>query len=147
MAATMPKSCVTRMTATPAEACTSLSSSRYWAWMVTSSAVGGSSAISRRAPHRGRALLEETVAGEHDAAAGEPARRLGDQPDQRETGHRLPRARLADEGQRLAGMEREAHAVDRPGDAATGEEMGPEILHHQQRWSGARHLAFTFTSS
>src|SRR5262245_40910349 len=99
------------------------------------------------APHFGRALLEQILARERDATVYDPAGRLGDQPDQRETGHRLPRSRLADERQRLAGMKREAHAIDRAGDAAAGKEMSPEILHHQQRWSGARHLAFTFTSS
>src|SRR5882724_708027 len=51
LAATMPKSCVTRMTATPVACCTSLSRSRYWAWMVTSSDVVGSSAMSRRGAH------------------------------------------------------------------------------------------------
>ena len=58
MAATMPKSCVTRMIATPAEAWTSLRSSRYWAWMVTSSAVVGSSAMSRRGAHESAMALD-----------------------------------------------------------------------------------------
>ena len=51
LAATIPKSCVTRMTATPLAAWTSLSRSRYWAWMVTSSDVVGSSAMSSRGAH------------------------------------------------------------------------------------------------
>ena len=58
LAATMPKSCVTRMTATPADACTSLSSSRYCAWMVTSSDVVGSSAISSRGAHDSAMALD-----------------------------------------------------------------------------------------
>jgi len=58
LAATMPKSCVTRMTATPVETCTSLSSVRYWAWMVTSSDVVGSSAMSRRGVHEKAMALD-----------------------------------------------------------------------------------------
>ena len=43
--ATIPKSCVMKSIASPIRVCTSLSSMRYWSWIVTSSAVVGSSAI------------------------------------------------------------------------------------------------------
>ena len=39
--ATIPKSCVMKSIASPIRVCTSLSSMRYWSWIVTSSAVVG----------------------------------------------------------------------------------------------------------
>ncbi|PKB65560.1 MAG: hypothetical protein BZY82_08295 [SAR202 cluster bacterium Io17-Chloro-G3] len=43
--ATMPKSWVMKMIPTSVDSCNSLSSLRYWAWIVASSDVVGSSAI------------------------------------------------------------------------------------------------------
>ena len=51
VSATTPRSCVMRMTAMPISRCSSLSSSRICAWIVTSSAVVGSSAISMAGLH------------------------------------------------------------------------------------------------
>ena len=45
--ATIPKSCVMKSIPSPIRSCTSLRSIRYWSWMVTSSAVVGSSAMRR----------------------------------------------------------------------------------------------------
>ena len=51
MRATMPKSWVMKSMASPVRVWISLSSRRYWSWMVASSAVVGSSAMSSRGSH------------------------------------------------------------------------------------------------
>src|SRR5262245_3307395 len=67
----------------------------------------------------------EAHAAAHDA--GGPRQ----EADDRETGRRLAAARLADEPERLARPEREAHTVHRLDDArsAEGEEVCPEVGH------------------
>ena len=96
--------------------------------------------------HLGRALVEEVLSLEQDATADDAPRRLGHEPYQRQAGDRLARARLSHEGERLPGVEGEAHPVDRPGDPAPCEEMSLEVLHHEQRSAG-HHLPLSFTSS
>ncbi len=51
VSATTPRSCVMRTIAEPRRRCISFISSMIWAWIVTSSAVVGSSAISTAGSH------------------------------------------------------------------------------------------------
>src|SRR5262247_2973226 len=79
--ATIPKSCVMNNIARRVRAWISFRSARYWSWIVTSSAVVGSSAISARAvsvvqPQR----LEDLVADREDRVE----RRLGILQDHRD---------------------------------------------------------------
>src|SRR5690606_27293802 len=69
---------------------------------------------------------------EQRLAAGEDARRLRHQPQQRARGHALPRTGLADEPERLAVVEIEVHPVDRVDDTALGGEVDLEAPHRQQ---------------
>ena len=87
------------------------------------SAVIGSWKISamRGAAHRAHLALgqrQQVAALEQDAAAGDAARRL-QQPQDRQRGHRLAAARLADQAERLARRDLKADVVDGR-DAATG---------------------------
>ena len=66
--------------------------------------------------------------------AGDLARRLGDQPQDRHRGDRLAAAGFADDGQRLAGVDVEGDAVDRADRRRPGvREMGLEVLDFEQR--------------
>ena len=62
----------------------------------------------------------------HDLAADDPAWLL-EQPHERQRGHALARARFADDAERLAGRDLEAHAVDRAHDAGVGVELRPQV--------------------
>ncbi len=67
-----------------------------------------------------------------DRATGD-ASRSREEPDQRAERHRLARARLADEAERLPALHLERGAVDRAQDAARKVELDPEVGHAQQR--------------
>src|SRR5438270_415072 len=115
ISAATPRLWVMKITGMPSSFCRRLMSSRICAWMVTSSAVVGSSAISsvgrRDEPHHG------------------------------EAGHRLARSRLADDDQRLAAVDMEGDVVDGPDDALLGDELDAEPVHREQRLlrHGAHH--------
>src|SRR5262249_44799475 len=61
--------------------------------------------------HLGLAKLEEVAALKPDRAADDATRRVGDEAQDRERGHALAAARLADHAQRLAVAHRLGHAV------------------------------------
>ena len=223
--ATTPRSWVMRMTAVPVSRCRVRMRSRICAWIVTSSAVVGSSAISRRGSQasamaiiarwrmppeslcgysskrcsgagmrtlrsiararsfasarpmrpmpqqafddlladregrveRGHRLLEDHRHGvaaqvlhvacrgtdqlaalEADRAAADAPGRIGHQAHDRERGHALAAARLADDGERLARLDREADAVDGREFAVVGAEMGAQIAQLEQRRHAGR---------
>ena len=60
-------------------------------------------------------------------------RSLGQQAHDRAGEHRLARARLADDAERLAPLERERHAVDRAHEAAVGLEVRLDVVDLEQR--------------
>src|SRR5438132_1402934 len=96
ISATTPMLCVTRISAMPRSFCRPRSRSRICAWIVTSRAVVGSSAIKRRGLQ----------------AAGTHAPRIRDKPHHRQHRHALAGSRLADDAEHLALVDREAHALD-----------------------------------
>jgi hypothetical protein len=103
--------------------------------------------LAPHAPHlRGR-LLEQVLTVEQHPAADDASGRLGDQPHQRQAGDRLTGARFADEGQRLAGVQGEAHAVHGLRDAAAGEEVGLEVVDLQQWRRGSAMFGHSSTCS
>ena len=71
--------------------------------------------------------VDEILSVEQDLAARLDAARRADQAQDRQRGHRLAAARLADEPDRLARADLEADAVDRAGDAVLGVEVRAEI--------------------
>ena len=75
---------------------------------------------------------DQVLALEADLAADDSAGRV-DQPEQRKAGHRLARARLADQAQHLTLGDREVDSVDRLDHAGLGEEVGLEVLDPQGR--------------
>ena len=79
-------------------------------------------AIAANLAHLRVRQLEQVLAFEHDFAGHDATRRIGNQPHQRHRGHALARARLADDGQGLASLQREGHIVDRGQFAAFGSE-------------------------
>ena len=76
--------------------------------------------------------LEQVLAVEEDLAGVDPAG-LGDEAHDRQAGHALAAARLADEAHDLAAVDVEVDAVDRPDDAVAGVERGPQALDLEQR--------------
>ena len=75
--------------------------------------------------------LQDIVALEEDLAGDDLARRAGDQAHDREPGHALAAARLADDAERFARHDVERDIVDRLDDAVLGLELGLEILRLQ----------------
>ena len=75
--------------------------------------------------------------------ARDDATRLLDQAQDRQRGHALAAPRLADDPQRFARKEVEAHAVDRLHHAVVGEELRLEVLDLQDwcRHRGPRKIA------
>ena len=69
----------------------------------------------------------KSMSARHDASG------LLDQPDDRFGGDALARAGLADDAERLAGMDMKRDAVDGADDALVGEEMRAQILDRQNR--------------
>src|SRR5882724_7103512 len=100
--------------------------------------------LAAHAPHLRRALLQQILSVEQHASADDLSGRLRNEAHQRQARHRLPGSRLAHEGQRLTGAQREADAVHRLRDAPAGEEVRLEVFDDQQGWG---HLPFSLTSS
>ena len=78
--------------------------------------------------------LEQVPAVEQDLAGLDPAG-LGDEAQDRQAGHALAAAGLADEAHDLAAVDVEVDAVDRPDDAVAGVERRPQALDLEQRRS------------
>ena len=78
------------------------------------------------------AELEDVDAVEQDRAGDDLARRVGHEPGDREGGHALAATRLADEAERLAVPDLEAHVVDGLDDPVGREEMGRQAADLEQ---------------
>ena len=70
---------------------------------------------------------------EPDRSIHDPARRIGDELRDGERGDRLPASGLADEAEGLPPTDLEGHPVEGLDDAVVGEEVGPQILHVEDR--------------
>ena len=68
-----------------------------------------------------------------NGAADDPARRIRHQPHDRQRGHALAAAGLADDGQRLAAANAERDVVDRLEQPRIGEEHRLQVLHVENR--------------
>ena len=90
-------------------------------------------AVAADAAHLGQRQREQVPAAKEDASAGDGAGRARDQPQDRERGHRLAAARLADQSEHLVAVDLERDAVDRLRHLALDVEVGVEVLHPQQR--------------
>jgi hypothetical protein len=89
-------------------------------------------AVAAHVAHLGLRLGQQLLAGEaHRAAHDAPG--LVDEPQHRERGHALARARLADEAEDLARQHVEVDPVDGLHDAVPGEEPGTQVAHRQER--------------
>ena len=80
--------------------------------------------------------LAQVAALEHDPARDPRVRRPGQAQD-RQVGDALAAARLADDAERLAVLDRERDAVDGLDDAVLGLEAGPEVVDLEQRLTGS----------
>ncbi len=76
--------------------------------------------------------IEEVHPLEHDLAVDDPARRLREQPHDRERRHRLAAAGLADDREHLAPAHLIGHALHRAHDAARRDEMHVQIFDGQK---------------
>src|SRR5437762_3239372 len=138
ISATTPRLCVMRTTAMASRAWRLRSRSRIWAWVVTSRAVVGSSAMRIRGPQesavaviarwRGPADLLARLPAEPDGAPHEPPGALHDAEDGA-GGHALPAARLPHDAERLPRADVEARPVHRLHRPLVLEEVGAEIAH------------------
>ena len=79
-----------------------------------------------QAAHLVLAHGDDVAAAKDDLAAGDPALVL-QQPNDRQRGDALARARFADDAERLAGHHLEAHAVDGADRAGVGVEIRPQV--------------------
>src|SRR5262249_6843945 len=86
-------------------------------------------ATAAHAAHVALALRHEVLALEEDLALHDAPGRRGQKAKQRQRGHRLAGAGLADEAQRLARADREADAVDRLHQPPARGEVRVEIAH------------------
>ena len=77
--------------------------------------------------------LQDVGAAVADLAAGDEAGRGVENAHDRLRGHRLARAGLTEDGQRLALAEVEGHAVDRLGDPVAGAELDLQIVDLEQQ--------------
>src|SRR5690606_27307215 len=76
-----------------------------------------------------------------DGAGFDAAGRLGQQPHDRQAGHRLARARFADDGQRFAARQVEGDAVHRLRHAVAAVEPGLQAIYRQDDVSlGGAHV-------
>ncbi len=89
--------------------------------------------VAAQLAHLRRLQLQEIDAFEADLAAGDAAGRLRDQAHDRERGHALAAAGLADDAERAARRQREADAVDRAKLAAIDREVRAQVPHFEQR--------------
>ena len=90
-------------------------------------------AIATNSAHLGCGQLHQIAPFEHDLATDDAPRWIRHQAQQRERGDGFAAARFAHQGQRFAGVDAEAHAIDRARDAGPGEEVGSQIANLQQR--------------
>ena len=84
--------------------------------------------VAADAAHGGLVEGDEVDAVEPDGAADDAAGRIGDQAHQGERGDALAAAGFADDGQRLAALEREGHAVDGLDEAGARVEVGLQVV-------------------
>ena len=89
--------------------------------------------VAAQLAHRRRRQLEQIGALEPDLAAGDAARRPRHESHDRQCGDALAAAGLADDAERAARLQREAHAVDGAELAAFDVETGAEITDLEQR--------------
>ena len=89
----------------------------------------------------------QVAVAEHERALDDLARRVGDEPHERERRDRLARAGLADDAQRLLAVEREADAVDGLDHAGVGEEVGREVLDREKAFAHAYSLSLGSVAS
>src|SRR5438128_2189563 len=115
----VPRSWVVKSTETPRSFTSARSSRRIWAWIVTSSAVVGSSAI---VDHRG-ILLQEVGPPEAHLPAADPRGSLGQDAQDRAGERGLAAAALAHEPDHLAGRDVEVDPVEHLGRPAVGGEV------------------------
>src|SRR5947209_1209649 len=153
--ATMPRLWVTKIIARRWRSCRSVSSRRYWAWMVRSRLVVGSSAIKSRggaamamAPTTRWRMPPESWCGKaRSRAAGDEiptdasssTARLASQD--REARHALARARFADQAERLALGHGERHAVHRLDRAPACDDVRREVADVDDRCAHANRAA------
>ena len=90
-------------------------------------------AVAADAAHLGLGQLHQVLPLEQDLAAGDPARRGGDETHDGVGGDALAAAGLAHQAQGLAGQNGQAHVVDRLGGVAAHREIGPQVLDLEQR--------------
>ena len=90
-------------------------------------------AVAAQVAHRRRLEPDQLAALEADRAAGDAAGRRRHQPHDRERRDALAAARFADDGERAARLDREAHAVDRRELARVGDEVGAQVADFEQR--------------
>jgi hypothetical protein len=90
--------------------------------------------------HLVEADREQVLARVLDRAAGDPARRARDEPHDRERGHRLAAAGLADDAERAARGDLERHAVDGADHAAIGGELRHQVADLEHWRSHCRDL-------
>ena len=88
--------------------------------------------------------LEQIPPLEQDFAGLDAPRRGGDQPHQRQRRDTLARARFADDGQRLTGVDRKRHVIDRRDLAALCAKAGGQATDFKQR---LRHVRSPFSFS
>src|SRR4030095_9088855 len=95
-------------------------------------------ATAANAAHLGFALRDEVVALEEHLPLDDAPGRLRQEAHEREARHRLAAARFADEPERLALAQGEAHAVDGPDYAPARVEVRPKTpdVEHDRRVDG-----------
>src|SRR5947209_8635228 len=126
VSAITPMSCVISITAVPWSRHMRFSTEMICACTETSSAVVGSSAMTRSG-----------------SAAGDAARRV-DQPDHGGAGHRLAGAGFAHHAKDLALVDVERDPVERLQNSTTGGELDREVAHGK---NGGRHLSLGLRAS
>src|SRR5205814_1196971 len=117
VSATTPIAWVISMTAMPNRSFISAISSRICAWIVTSRAVVGSSAI------RSFGLQDQVAAAPQDLAGDDPPRRRCDQLQNGKGSDGLAAARLPDDAESFAAVNGEVDAVNGMHHAVLGREM------------------------
>ncbi len=84
------------------------------------------------APHLLFGLLEQVLPGKANLSADDPRCRLGSEPQDGESRHRLAASRLSDQPEALAAVEGEAHAVNGLIDASPRVDIRAQIVDFKQ---------------
>jgi hypothetical protein len=84
------------------------------------------------APHLPFRLLEQVLPGKANLSANDPGCRLGSEPQDRESRHRLAASRLSDKPEAFAAVEVEAHAVNGLIDASPRVDVRAQIVDFKQ---------------